>query len=633
MTRESFDAAKLSDPNWKGEEVTFDKNMSKKPSDNNRKTTDALCCIIFTVFLISLLGVTIYGYCAGDVWRLVAPIDQDGNICGFDTMEGYDHLYIEDVTTALKPNKDLFSYGVCVKECPKSAEDTVECNPACSATNEVYKTYELFGYCAFEKDDLPEDAQENYDATMESFANSYGGSAFTDIYGARGAIYFSPLLAVIFTFGYIYLMDKCAYYLSWISVVLIQLMLIGTAVGSYFVRQEYIEGMTQEEIKADYYAYTLNWTIWLSAIMAAFYYLMVACCFQSLKVAIAVIETAADFFADTKRVILVPVFFFFMGILVTVMWTIGIFCVSSIGTITVDDPLTQAKHIVWETPTYYMFYFMIFGLLWLLLFLLAFNDFVVIVSAVTWYYSDKTIPDDDGIPGDSDVWYGFKWGWRYHMGSLALGSFAVAVVTIIRAIMNYIANKLRDASGDNGCTKFLICCMQCCINCFDRFIKFITRNAYIYIAITSNSFCHSAIDAFIMMLKNSVKFGFVDGIADVFIFLAKFLITALTTFISKWLIKWWSPELESAFLPLLTIFILTWVISSVFMAIFDVGSNTILQCYLLDKQIAAQEGLEDPSHIPPTMAKFFKSQDIERMMNKHVSDDKGLGEPLTGVSN
>ena len=332
---------------------------------------------------------------------------------------------------------------------------------------------------------------------------------------------------------------------------------------------------------------------------------MIACCFKSLRVAIAVIETAADYFADTKRVIFVPLAFFFMGIIILIGWIAAAFCVSSIGTIQVDSIASQTKTIVWADSTYYMMYFMIFGIVWLLAFVIAVNEFVIIVSAVTWYYSDKTVPDDDGIPGDSDVWYGFKWAFKYHMGSIALGSLMLACIWIIRAIMEYIGKKMQDASGDNGCTKCLVSCMRCCIACFDRFIRFVNRNAYIYIAITSNSFCSSAIDSFIMVLKNSAKFAFVDGIADVFMFLAKFLISGLTTFVSYWLLKAMAT-VESPFLALLCIFVLTWVISSVFIAIFDTGSNTILQCYLLDKEIASYEGLADPDHIPPTMTKFFQ---------------------------
>ena len=54
------------------------------------------------------------------------------------------------------------------------------------------------------------------------------------------------------------------------------------------------------------------------------------------------------------------------------------------------------------------------------------------------------------------------------------------------------------------------------------------------------------------------------------------------------------------------------MIASTFIAVFDVSANTILQCYLMDKEIAAQQGVEDPDHIPPTMAKFFGKEVVQQ---------------------
>ena len=64
---------------------------------------------------------------------------------------------------------------------------------------------------------------------------------------------------------------------------------------------------------------------------------MIICTFQSLRVAIAVIETAADFFADTKRIIFVPVLYFFIGISIFVMWIAAMICVASVGNISVES--------------------------------------------------------------------------------------------------------------------------------------------------------------------------------------------------------------------------------------------------------------------------------------------------------
>jgi len=64
------------------------------------------------------------------------------------------------------------------------------------------------------------------------------------------------------------------------------------------------------------------------------------CCFSSLRIAIAVIETAADYFADTKRIIFVPLLFFFLGVCAFAAWVAGMLCVASIGEITVDSVST-----------------------------------------------------------------------------------------------------------------------------------------------------------------------------------------------------------------------------------------------------------------------------------------------------
>ena len=224
-----------------------------------------------------------------------------------------------------------------------------------------------------------------------------------------------------------------------------------------------------------------------------------------------------------------PVLYFFIGICLFVMWVAAMICVASIGNITVESVESQSKDIEWSETTEWAVWYMIFGFIWIIAFLVAANDFVVIVSAITWYYSNKEEEDDDGIPGDSDVRFGFWWSVRYHFGSLAFGSFILTLIWIIRIIFEYIGEKMIDASGNNGCTRCLIGCIRCCLDCFDRFMRYLNRNAFIYMALSGESFCSSALNAFILILKNAAKFSFVEGIADMFMFLAKFFIAIGTT--------------------------------------------------------------------------------------------------------
>lgn len=102
-------------------------------------------------------------------------------------------------------------------------------------------------------------------------------------------------------------------------------------------------------------------------------------------------------------------------------------------------------------------------------------------------------------------------------------------VDVIRGIFEYIGDKLSDAGANNGCTKCLLNCTRCCLDCFDRCLRFINMNAYIYCAIAGTPFCESAVHAFLLMLKNSAKFGFVNSIGAMFMFLAKAAVASATT--------------------------------------------------------------------------------------------------------
>jgi len=53
--------------------------------------------------------------------------------------------------------------------------------------------------------------------------------------------------------------------------------------------------------------------------------------------------------------------------------------------------------------------------------------------------------------------------------------------------------------------------------CFERFIKFLNKNAYIQIALTGKNFCMAAKDAFWLIIRNPGKFGLVSTLGGIFI--------------------------------------------------------------------------------------------------------------------
>ena len=126
-----FDHTKLSGSDKEYlKEIQFSKDIAQSPVEKPRRCTDMVCCIIFSVAVGAMFFFSILGYINGEPWKLVAPIDGNNNICGYsEGYEEYSHLYIDDITEAIAPSNimGIFSYGVCVKECPKEKTDPIEC--------------------------------------------------------------------------------------------------------------------------------------------------------------------------------------------------------------------------------------------------------------------------------------------------------------------------------------------------------------------------------------------------------------------------------------------------------------------------------------------------------------------------
>ena len=142
------------------------------------------------------------------------------------------------------------------------------------------------------------------------------------------------------------------------------------------------------------------------------------------------------------RILVVPIAgFFVVGIFYTIWIVVAIF-VYTIGEI--ESTGGQAKRVKWEDSTRRVWYYHFFGLFWINAFLEACVSFLIIVAASTWYFSHATDRE-----GSAEVYKGFKWIWRYHLGSLAFGSLILAIVQLIRTIFEYARKRIEAANPTN----------------------------------------------------------------------------------------------------------------------------------------------------------------------------------------
>jgi len=146
------------------------------------------------------------------------------------------------------------------------------------------------------------------------------------MYEARWVILTSIGISLLVALLYIKLMDWFAVFIAWVTIIVIEISLVALGYLSY----SYSSSLEETHGKSTSQSETLFWVGISMWVIAALYYLVLCCNFRSLKIAISIIETAADFFADTKRVAFVPMFYFVVWCGVFVFWVWGLCGVASI---------------------------------------------------------------------------------------------------------------------------------------------------------------------------------------------------------------------------------------------------------------------------------------------------------------
>ena len=152
----------------------------------------------------------------------------------------------------------------------------------------------------------------------------------------------------------------------------------------------------------------------------------------------------------------------------------------------------------------YLFYYHIFGLLWTTAFFMVAMNFILSSATSQWYFAETTNGVQDlGTP----VLTGAKRAFGIHGGTMAFGSFLVAVFETIRMVVDYLAKKAKKESGGNVCVRCACCIAQCCAHCFEKCVKFITSEAYVFCALFGTGLCPSVGKTFAFIGANMGRIG------------------------------------------------------------------------------------------------------------------------------
>lgn len=172
--------------------------------------------------------------------------------------------------------------------------------------------------------------------------------------------------------------------------------------------------------------------------------------------------------------------------------------------------------------------------LWHVAFINHLNMFVLASCAVMWYFAK-----DRHAMGGS-IAQSFCWGISIHMGTIAFGSFFLMFIWVIQIVLQYVHQKVKENTGEGSTATKMVKCLMCCAKCFERLIQFISKHAYTETAIKSVSFCTGSRNSFTIVTQNFIRFGILNGLAEMAMLFGNVLIAATTTLIGWVMLKYYA---------------------------------------------------------------------------------------------
>lgn len=215
------------------------------------------------------------------------------------------------------------------------------------------------------------------------------------------------------------------------------------------------------------------------------------------------------------------------------------------------------------------------------------------MSAVSYYFDSNAEHE-----GSAEVGLGFTFAYTYHLGSVVMASFIIALVQFIKIVFLYLAKTAAGFSGGNKMTQCLVACGTCILNCIEKIVDYINVAGLCYVAVSGDGFCSSCWSAFLLNLKHTAKFSFANLLAKLFTLLGKLAICVANVFSLLQIMKMRGDmdEVTSTLGPIVVTTIVTYMTATIFLGMFDTSVMAILTSLALDMDLHDGE----PKFGPPT---------------------------------
>eukprot|EP00698_Gefionella_okellyi_P009522 TRINITY_DN2428_c0_g1_i1.p1 TRINITY_DN2428_c0_g1~~TRINITY_DN2428_c0_g1_i1.p1 ORF type:complete len:647 (+),score=142.72 TRINITY_DN2428_c0_g1_i1:61-2001(+) len=579
----------------------------------DRRCRDCFCCILFLLFWAGMVVVAVFAIISGDPRYIIYGTDYEGNLCGYNNA-------LISTQAALNRTRNLstkpllywpiplnFTFGICVTGCP--AANSIQLNETiCKYPYQGAATYSdinngdcffsiqstlVFYRCIVTGGPVNESlAALNFMNTPQQIFNQAIGT-ITEAWWVLGGC---AVLAILSSFIFICFLRCCAGCMVWLSVLAVFAAAIALDFYLWFVAFGldpsicYPSSGSYNSCKAAFQTFTTldtNNTVLLVAacVLGAgiILFLLILCCMCSrIRLAIQIVKEASKAMADVPCIVCVPIPIVAVMVMFIGYWCIILVFLASSGSITFAA-FGQSLYVANDNIRYVMLYHL-FGGLWTFNWIIAIGYTVIAGAVGAWYF---TYPDP--VTGSKSaagfpVARSLKNTFVYHLGSLAFGALIIAIVQFIRILLA-IAERQIKSQGDNPTSRLLVCILrvfQCCLACFERFLAFLNKNAYIEIALFGYSFCTAAKTAFQLILRNILRMAAIDIVGDFLLFIGKLMVSASSALAALLVMRYYLVYLQLYVVVVAIAAIIGWGLSTLIFAVFSMTIDTILLCFLED---------------------------------------------------
>ncbi|XP_028271336.1 choline transporter-like protein 1 isoform X1 [Parambassis ranga] len=589
----------------------------------DRSCTDLPWFLLFTVFCAGMGSICGFTIVTGGAARLVFGYDSYGNTCGQRNeqiegvrLSGLDHtdrkfVFFLDPCNIDIVQRKIKSMALCVSLCPTEELKTYQDLRRFAMLNgSELCSYELAGHKypglpeRFEKcPKLPVPPSKPlpvfnrctpvdvscYAKFAEAVVTFVGDNSvlhrlIAGVAASKEIIIGLCVLALVLSMILMVIIRYISAVLVWI---LTSLVVLGSLAGTGVLWWLYIDhqlygnntsSKTQKEVKEEVEVSRDSGQALLVYAVAATVFtviLLLLMLFMRKRVAltIALFHVAGKVFIHLPLLTLQPFVTFLALLLFWIYWILVLLFLGTTGN-PVQNEETGLTEFRLTGPLQYLTWYHAVGLVWISEFILACQQMTVAGAVVTYYFTR----DKNRLPVTPILSSVLRLV-RYHLGTVAKGSFIITLVKIPRLILMYIHNQLKGK--ENACARCLLKTCICCLWCLEKCLNYLNQNAYAATAINSTSFCTSARDAFVILVENALRVATINAIGDFVLFLGKILIVTSTAFAGVLLLNY-QRDYAEWLLPLIIVCLFSFLVAHCFLSIFEIVVDVLFLCFAID---------------------------------------------------